>query len=286
MANDGLPWTRLLEGAAKAGTITAVALPALGVAIRWVSYEAGGMPSWLAPAASIPDLAFVGLSGLFPVVAALAVAAVLFPLMLAIPRDSKAAAAIDKATTSTIMVPRWVNWVLIAAPWAVIGFLSPAIIPAFAATVYGGWAVRRWALSGQSSFGMAALSVMASLLLYALTYGLIRTSPDPLYVETSSNGRQSAGWYTPLGEQDAFTWAYSCADGQAVAIPRSSIVRITVGEAQSPASGNLWQVVTGQSGRLWGYRPRCLMAAEPTGGNPAPGLGPTPGGSPASSPGP
>ena len=56
---------RVLEGTAKALTILAVALPAIGALIRWLSYGLAGLPPELAVALSIPGLAVAAVRELY-----------------------------------------------------------------------------------------------------------------------------------------------------------------------------------------------------------------------------
>lgn len=73
-------WMRALEGATKAGTVTAIALPAIGAFSRWASFSLGHIPPGLAVQASIPELAFAGFQTFLPVFFIVVAVLIVMPL--------------------------------------------------------------------------------------------------------------------------------------------------------------------------------------------------------------
>lgn len=270
---DDAFWSRALEGATKAATIIALALPAIGVATRWLSYELGSLPSWLATAAPITDLAFVGLSAMLP---AVLVGLLVAPLATTRPRpggwvDRAGEMLFGRVVMAPWPIARLVNY----GPYVLFLLVLPlTILPSAVAGWLGGSRLGMWTASpDRERFREVAPSLLMALGLLALTAGLISRTNDPLYIEQAGQMPPRQGWYSPLGEDGTFRYAYSCAEGVTVAIPTASITRITIGEPPEGGRTSLSAlgILLGHEGPRPGYAPGCPTAPP---GAPAPSASP------------
>lgn len=268
--DDAAYYARLLEAAVKAGTVAAVALPAVGVACRWISFSFGGVPPELAIADTLPALAYRGAGAMWLAVVWIVVVSLLLPFRPSdeASRKSRQPGPLERKLAGALGRP--IGWVS-ATPWLALGFpvvsfgflavfypmgLIPVLLGQFFSIVVQKWAAQ----PNRTGFRTVAPMLLIAMGLLTVWSGVTPPRPEAVYVRPVATAElPRAGWYNLLGRADGWVYGWECARAHVIAAPDDAIAGSTFERLprtpEEYSTATIMDLLSGS--RRVGFRPNC-----------------------------